>query len=72
MADRLTDRLWRVRRQHHHVDASLSATSTGWALRFDHDDRPLFTWTFDDPVEARALAERKLKELQRAGWTVHW
>jgi hypothetical protein len=68
----LTNRLWRVRRRHHHIDAVLRQTGSTWRLTFLYDDGELMTWRFDRRKAADAEASRRLADLQRAGWTVHW
>ncbi len=68
----LTDRLWRVRRRHHHIDAALRKTAAGWRLEFLRNDRPMVVLPFEHEADARREADRRLRELQRAGWTVHW
>lgn len=68
----LQDRLWRVRKRHDHVDALLRATAKGWRLQFARNDRALIVWEFPTEREARDEADRKLRELQRVGWNLHW
>ena len=68
----LRRRLWRARRRHHHIDAVLRRTGTAWHLTFLYDDGELVTWRFDRKKRAEAEAERRLAELLRAGWNVHW
>ena len=65
-------RLWRVRKRHDHIDALLQETGDGWQLQFGRNDRPLVVWQFDTQDEAQREADRRLRELQRAGWTAHW
>ena len=65
-------RLWRVRKRHQHLDALLSSTGSGWVIEFRRDDRSLLTWSFEREADARAQADHRLRELQRAGWTTHW
>jgi hypothetical protein len=66
-------RLWRARRLHHHIDALLvDGQADGWELVFLHDDRPLMAWPFASRELATAEADRRLAELFRAGWNVHW
>lgn len=66
-------RLWRARRRHHHIDAMLLDRAVAcWDLTFLHDDHALMTWTFTDRESAVAEADRRLAELIRAGWNVHW
>ena len=71
-SNRLNDRLWRVRRRHHHIDAVLRKAGSTWRLTFLYDDGELMTWRFDRRKAADGEAARRLAELQRAGWTVHW
>jgi hypothetical protein len=66
------ERLWRVRRRHAHIDALLRPRGGAWDLRFTRNDRVLITQEFADREAARAAAETRLRELQRAGWTAHW
>lgn len=66
------ERLWRVRRRHAHIDALLRSRDRRWDLRFTRNDRVLLTQEFGDREEACAAAETRLRELQRAGWNVHW
>ncbi|MFI5177833.1 MAG: hypothetical protein ACHQO8_04695 [Vicinamibacterales bacterium] len=68
----LTDRLWRVRKRHDHIDAALRERPPGWELQFGRNDRPLVVWQFATEAEARREADARLKELQRAGWATHW
>ena len=65
-------RLWRARRRHHHIDAVLGTDAGGWAVEYLRDDRPLVTRDFSSEASARDDAAGRLKELQRAGWVVHW
>jgi hypothetical protein len=66
------ERLWRARRRHHHVDAVVRAQTSGYELLFFHDDRLIVTWPFGDRDTAVAEAGSRLRDLQRAGWNVHW
>ena len=68
----LQARLWRVRKRHDHIDALLVETGDGWQLQFGRNDRPLVSWRFDTQGEAQCEADKRLRELQRAGWTSHW
>jgi hypothetical protein len=65
-------RLWRARRRHDHIDAELRQHADGWQLEFLRNERPLVRWKFADLSSARQEADRRLRELQRAGWTLHW
>ncbi len=68
----LTDRLWRARRWHDHVEAALRADESSWVLQFFRNDHFLLSWTYADREAALAEAARILRDLQRAGWNVHW
>ena len=68
----LVDRLWRARRWHDHVEAALRAGESSWELQFFRNDRFLLSWTYTDREAALAEAARILRDLQRAGWNVHW
>jgi hypothetical protein len=61
-----------VRRRHDHIDAELREHDGQWQLEFLRNGRLLLRWCFGDPSAARQEAGRRLRELQRAGWTVHW
>jgi hypothetical protein len=65
-------RLWRARRRHHHIDATLRPGAARWTLSFQYDGIDLIAWRFDDREAAEAEAGRRLLDLQRAGWNVHW
>jgi hypothetical protein len=68
-----TERLWRARRRHDHVDALLLDPPGGpIELRYHLNDRPMLAWRFASREEAAAEADRRLQELLRAGWTLHW
>jgi hypothetical protein len=66
------ERIWRARRRHHHIDAVVRPHATACDLQFFHDDRLMVSWPFADRERAVAEAAARLKELQRAGWNVHW
>jgi hypothetical protein len=68
----LDHRLWRARRRHHHIDALLRQADAEWHLMFQYDDRPMVTWSFADRDAASDEAARRLRDLQRAGWNLHW
>ena len=65
-------RLWRVRKRHDYIDALLQETADGWQLEFGRNDRPLVVWRFETQSEAQREADKRLRDLQRAGWTSHW
>jgi hypothetical protein len=68
----LSRRLWRARTRHHHIDAVLREAGAAWQLSFQYDDRPMVTGPFAAREAAEAEATRRLRDLQRAGWNVHW
>jgi len=65
-------RLWRARRRHDYIDAIVTRHGPGWDLQFVRNDRPLLTRHHPTREAARAEADARLRELQRAGWNVHW
>jgi hypothetical protein len=65
-------RLWRVRRQHDHIDAALGRSERDWTLEFRRNDRLLVSLRFTARDDAAAVAAGRLRELQRAGWNEHW
>jgi len=65
-------RLWRVRKNHTWIDARLTSGPTAIELRFFLDGERVFSRQFPTRALATADAQRRLRELQRAGWTTHW
>jgi len=53
-------------------DAELRRTGDEWDLVFAYNARPLVTQRHSTEESARAEAERRLAELERAGWVRHW
>lgn len=68
----MTARLWRARRRHDQLEAVLARRGEAWELRFVLNRRALLSRLYGAADEARAEAEARLRELQRAGWNVHW
>ena len=68
----LNERLWRVRRRHDHIDAELRQEDASWRLEFLRNDKPMLAWHYTERTAAQDEADRRLHELQMAGWTVHW
>jgi hypothetical protein len=68
----LERRLWRARRRHDHFDALLTQDGPHWDLALLRNDRPLVVFRFPNRAAAIADADRRLRELQQAGWTMHW
>lgn len=61
-----------MRRRHDHIDAVIHHEAAVWRLQFLLNDQPLVTWHYADREDASTEATGRLRELQRAGWTVHW
>ena len=68
----LQHRLWRMRRRHQHIDATLSPAEGGWALAFLRNDRPVLVWRYATRDAAIEEATSRQQDLARAGWTSHW
>jgi hypothetical protein len=68
----LSFRLWRARRRHDAIEARVVPEAGAWTLTFRFNDRRLLTWRFTTRAAACEDADRRLGELQRAGWTPHW
>lgn len=68
----MDQRVWRARRRHDHIDAVLHDRGAGWDLAFLRNDRPLVIWRFTTRDDAVGEAAARLRDLQRAGWNVHW
>jgi hypothetical protein len=71
-ANTLTSRLWRLRRRHDHLDASIEPVGDAWDLTFALNDRALLTTSFSSRDAAVDDAEMRKRELVRAGWNQHW
>jgi hypothetical protein len=61
-----------MRRRRDHIDATLGGGGSAWTLTYWRNDRAVLAWTYESPDEARAEAERRRRDLARAGWTSHW
>ena len=68
----IAERLWRVRKDHTWIDAQLTSNPTATEVRFFLDGERVFSRAFPTRALATADAERRLRDLQRAGWTTHW
>jgi hypothetical protein len=67
------DRLWRVRKNHVWIDAQLQERSEGVVqLQYLYDGELLYTSRHPTRTAAEADAVARLRDLQRAGWSVHW
>jgi hypothetical protein len=66
-------RLWRVRKNHVWIDAQLENRSEGATqLEFFYDGELLYTSQYPTRAAAEAAAIARLRDLQRAGWNMHW
>jgi hypothetical protein len=65
-------RLWRARKRHDAIDALLRVDAAGAELEFRLNARVLLRRRYDTAALARDGADARLRELQRAGWNVHW
>ena len=68
----LSRRLWRMRKRHQAIDATLSPAGAVWELTFWRNHKPMLMWRYPDQREARAEADARRIDLERAGWTSHW
>ena len=68
----LDQRLWRLRRRHDSIDASLRRSMSGWTLQLSRNGRVIFTQDFSNREEGAGVADARLQELRRAGWNEHW
>jgi hypothetical protein len=67
------DRLWRVRKNHVWIDAQVEDRSEGVAeLAFFYGGELLYTSHYRTRAAAEADAIARLRDLQRAGWSMHW
>jgi hypothetical protein len=67
-------RVWRLRKQHLHVDAELRllTADAGVELHFLYNGHLSYARQFLTRAEALAEAAVKRAELEREGWTFHW
>ena len=65
-------RLWRARKRHDAIDAILEVRDDDLRVTLLLNQRRLWRADFETEEAAKAAANAKLKELQRAGWNVHW
>jgi hypothetical protein len=70
--DDLSERLWRLRRRHAHIDGYIREERRGWTLRFVRNGRLLFEGRFTNRDEAVRAGRARVLELERAGWNSHW
>jgi hypothetical protein len=67
-----TERLWRARKDHSWIDACVAREPAGVALLIRLEGEPIFTERFATRALAVEDAARRLRDLQRVGWTTHW
>ena len=72
MANDSRVRLWRVRKNHTWIDAQVATGPATVRVQFFLDGERVFSREFPNRTLATADAERRLRDLQRAGWTTHW
>lgn len=65
-------RLWRVRKDHTWIDAQVASEPSAIEVHFFLGGEHVFSREFPTRALATAEAERRLRDLQRAGWTTHW
>ena len=65
-------RLWRARKRHDAIDAILEVRDDDVRVTLLLNQRRLWRAEFETEEAAKAAANAKLKDLQRAGWNVHW
>lgn len=68
----VVERLWRLRKMHQHVDASLRDSPDGVQLLFFYNARLIYQRTTASRAAAVAEAVARRTELERHGWTEHW
>jgi hypothetical protein len=66
-------RIWRLRKQQHHIDAELRDDgSDAVELRFSYDGKIASSRRWPTRRLAFSNASEKRQELERAGWVDHW
>jgi len=66
------ERIWRLRKRHHQVDALLRVDEEGVEIRFLYDGTLTYSRRWPARAIALAHAAEKREELERSGWTMHW
>jgi hypothetical protein len=70
--DQNPNRIWRLRKLTHAVDAEIHAADGGYLVRFLYDGAATYQRTWPTRNEAFAEAAAKRAELERGGWMAHW
>jgi len=66
-------RIWRLRKRQHQIDAELrDEGSSGAVVRFFYDGKVAFVRWWPTRREADGSVREKRDELERAGWIEHW
>jgi hypothetical protein len=66
-------RIWRLRKRHHAVDAEFHPTADGGIdLRFLYNGTLSYSKWCETRERALAEAATKRAELEREGWIFHW
>jgi len=68
----ISERVWRVRKNHSAIDAQLSDRDAGVEIRYFYDGEPILSQQWPTRELALTDAAERLRDLQRAGWTTHW
>jgi hypothetical protein len=68
----MAERLWRVRKNRTWIDARVTMGRAATEVHFYLDGERVFSREFPTRALATADAQRRLRDLQRAGWTTHW
>lgn len=67
------ERVWRARKNHTWIDAQLRPSSdASFEIRFFYDGDLVFSRSWPTRDAALDHASRQLRDLQRAGWNMHW
>lgn len=70
---RVAERVWRARKNHTWIDAQLRPSAgVSFELRFFYDGALVSSRVWPTREEAVADADRRLRDLQLAGWNTHW
>lgn len=72
-SSRANQRLWRMRRRHHVVDAEIRpAGSEGVELRYSYNGKLTYRRVWASRALAVQEAAARRAELERGGWVFHW
>ena len=66
------ERLWRLRKHGHSVEAQVRPKNDGVEVRFFYDGAITFERTCPNREDAVGEALVKRAELERSGWIAHW